>query len=67
MRTNLRSKLINPQFITFLETSKFRRVGLDKHERKLRRKTVWARMSLLIGGLIFGWMIIESAQAISLF
>jgi hypothetical protein len=67
MRTNLRSKLINPQFVTFLETSKFRRVSLDKHERKMRRKAVWARMSLLIAGLIFGWIVIESAQAITLF
>lgn len=63
----MRSKLINPRFVGFLETSKFQRVHLDKHERKLRRKAVWGRMTLLIGFLIFGWIIIESAQAISLF
>jgi hypothetical protein len=66
-QTNKRSRLINSQFVSFLEASKFRRVSLDKHERKLRRRTVWARMSILIGFLIFGWLVIESAQAISLF
>ena len=67
MQTGLRTKLINPQFVTFLETSKFRRMSLDKHEKKMRRKIVWGRMSLLIGALIFGWIVIESAQAITLF
>lgn len=64
---SLQSKLINPQFVTFLETTKFRRLNLDKHERRMRRKTVWGRMSLLIATLVFGWIIMESAQAISLF
>ena len=67
MQSGLRSKLINPQFVGYLETSKFRRVSLDKHERRMRRRAVWARMSLLIGALIFGWIVIESAQAITLF
>lgn len=65
--TGLRSKLINPRFVGFLETSNFQKFHLDKHERKLRRKAVWGRMSLLIGFLIFGWLVIESAQALSLF
>lgn len=67
MRTGLRGKLMNPQFVTFLQTSRFRRMSLDKHEIRMRRKAVWARMSLLIGALIFGWIVIESAQAITLF
>ncbi|MDA0346754.1 MAG: hypothetical protein O3C43_14130 [Verrucomicrobia bacterium] len=64
---NVRTKLINPQFVTFLKTTRFKRLNLDKHERRLRRKTVWGRMALLIATLLFGWLIIESAQAISLF
>ena len=67
MRMGLHGRINNPQFVTFLETSKFRRVSLDKYERKMRRKAVWARMSLLIAALIFGWLVIESAQAITLF
>ena len=66
-RMGLHGKINNAQFVSFLETSKFRRLSFDKYERKMRRKAVWARMSLLIAGLIFGWLVIESAQALTLF
>jgi len=62
-----RSRLVNPQFVSFLESSRFQRISLDKYERKLRRKTVWIRMSILVGVLLFGWLIIESAQALTHF
>lgn len=57
----------NAQFVSFLSESGFRRVDPNKYERSLRRRRIVAHAllwSILAG---FGWVVIESAQALSLF
>lgn len=57
----------NAQFISFLDESGFRRVDPDKWERKMRRQRVvaYALLWLMVAG--FTWVVIESAQALSIF
>lgn len=57
----------NAQFISFLDESGFRRVNPDRYERSMRRRRVVAYVLLwtLVSG--FAWVVIESAQALSIF
>jgi len=57
----------NAQFVSFLTQSGFRKVDPDKYEKSLRRRRVIAHalMWTILAG--FGWVVIESAQALSLF
>lgn len=57
----------NAQFISFLDDSGFRRVDPDKWERRMRRQRAVAYVLLwsMVAG--FAWVVIESAQALSLF
>jgi hypothetical protein len=62
-----RTQTRNAQFVSFLSESGFRKVDPGKYERSLRRRQVVAHVllwSILAG---FGWVVIESAQALSLF
>ncbi|MEZ5278693.1 MAG: hypothetical protein R3F07_20090 [Opitutaceae bacterium] len=62
-----RTQTRNAQFVSFLSESGFRKVDPGKYERSLRRRRVVAHVllwSILAG---FGWVVIESAQALSLF
>lgn len=62
-----RTQTRNAQFVSFLSESGFRKVDPNKYERSLRRRRVVAHVllwSILAG---FGWVVIESAQALSLF
>jgi len=62
-----RTRTKNAQFISFLDESGFRRVDPDRYERSMRRrKTVaYALLWSMVAG--FAWVVIESAQALSLF
>jgi hypothetical protein len=57
----------NAQFVSFLAESGFRKVDPDRYEKSLRRRRmaavafIWA----IVAG--FAWVVIESAQALSLF
>lgn len=57
----------NSQFLSFLHDSGFRRVNPDLYERSLRRRrTVMAAFTwAAVAG--FAWIVIESAQALSMF
>jgi hypothetical protein len=57
----------NAQFISFLDESGFRRVNPDRYERSLRRRRVaaYVLMWAMVSG--FAWVVIESAQALSIF
>jgi hypothetical protein len=57
----------NAQFISFLDESGFRRVDPNKYERAMRRRRVvaFACVWLMVAG--FAWVVIESAQALSIF
>lgn len=67
MKGRSSSRLRNPQFVIYLESTRFFYRNLDRYERKLRRKALWKRGSLTLGALLFGWLILESAQAFTLF
>jgi len=67
-RSNLdRTSTRNAQFISFLDDSGFRRIDTDKWERRMRRQRViaYALLWTMVAG--FAWVVIESAQALSLF
>jgi len=66
-RFSVRTKLFNPQFVTFLEKTRFRRDEVTRHERRMRRRSILSKLAYLAGALTFGWIVLESAQAISLF
>jgi hypothetical protein len=57
----------NAQFISFLDESGFRRVDPDKYERGMRRRraAAYSLLWLMVAG--FAWVVIESAQALSIF
>jgi hypothetical protein len=57
----------NAQFVSFLTESGFRKVDPNKYEQSLRRRRLVAHalMWAILAG--FGWVVIESAQALSLF
>jgi len=62
-----RSATKNAQFVSFLTESGFRKVDPDRYEKSLRRRRVVAHVLMwtILAG--FGWVVIESAQALSLF
>jgi len=66
-RFSVRTKLFNPHFVTFLEKTRFRRDDVTRHERRMRHRAFLRRFAYLAGTLTFGWIVLESAQAISLF
>ncbi len=63
-----RTHVSSPQFVSFLQQSGFReRIDPDHYERKMRRRRLAAYTFVLIVLAAFGWVMIESAQALSLF
>ena len=57
----------NSQFLSFLHGSGFRRVNLDQYERALRRRRVAMAVFTWAAVAGFAWVVIESAQALSMF
>lgn len=57
----------NSQFLSFLQDTGFRRVNPDLYERSLRRRRT--AMAVLTWSAVagFAWVVIESAQALSMF
>jgi hypothetical protein len=66
-RGNERTRTKNAQFVSFLDDSGFRRVNTDKWERSMRRRraVAYALLWMMVAG--FAWVVIESAQALSIF
>ncbi len=62
-----RTSTKNVQFVSFLDESGFRRVDPDKYERGMRRRRVAAYAVLWVMVAGFAWVVIESAQALSIF
>jgi len=62
-----RTSTKNVQFVSFLDQSGFRRVDPDKYERSMRRRRVVAYSVLWLMVAGFAWVVIESAQALSIF
>ncbi len=57
-----------PQFVSFLQQSGFReRINPDHYERKMRRRRLVAYAFIILVVVGFSWVMIESAQALSLF
>ena len=57
-----------PQFVSFLQQSGFReRINPDHYERKMRRRRLVAYAFIVLVVVGFSWIMIESAQALSLF
>lgn len=63
-----RTRTKNAQFVSFLDESGFRR-GIDstKYEKSMRKRRVaaYALLWMMVAG--FAWVVIESAQALSIF
>jgi hypothetical protein len=63
-----RTSTKNAQFVSFLDESGFRR-GIDsnKYEASMRRRRVaaYVLLGMMVAG--FAWVVIESAQALSIF
>ena len=58
----------NPQFVSFLQQSGFReRINPDHYEKKMRRRRFAAYAVLVVILAAFSWIMLESAQALSLF
>ncbi len=57
----------NSQFLSFLHDSGFRRVNPDLYERSLRRRRVVMAVFSWAAVAGFAWVVIESAQALSMF
>lgn len=62
-----RTSTRNVQFVSFLDESGFRRVDPDKYERSMRRRRAVAYCLLWMMVAGFAWVVIESAQALSIF
>ena len=62
-----RTSTRNAQFISFLDESGFRNVNPDKYERSMRRRRVVAMAFVWCMVAGFAWVVIESAQALSIF
>ena len=62
-----RTSTRNAQFVSFLDESGFRRLDTDKWERRMRRQRLvgYALLWVMVAG--FAWVVIESAQALSIF
>ena len=57
----------NSQFLSFLHDSGFRRVNPDHYERALRRRRTAMAVFTWAAVAGFAWVVIESAQALSMF
>ncbi len=57
----------NSQFLSFLHGSGFRRVNPDHYERAMRRRRVVMAVFTWACVAGFAWVVIESAQALSMF
>jgi hypothetical protein len=57
----------NGQFVSFLQGTHFRRVNPDAYERSLRRRRVAMAVFTWAAVAGFAWVVIESAQALSMF
>ena len=57
----------NSQFLSFLHDSGFRRVNPDLYERSLRRRRAVMAVFTWAAVAGFAWVVIESAQALSMF
>ncbi len=62
-----RTRTANPQFVSFLRESGFRRVDADQYERSLQRRRVALQIFTWAGIAGFAWVVIESAHALSMF
>ena len=57
-----------PHVVSFLQQSGFReRINPDHYERKMRRRRLVAYAFIILVVVGFSWVMIESAQALSLF
>jgi len=57
----------NSQFLSFLQGTGFRRVNPDLYERSLRRRRTLMAVFTWSAVAGFAWIVIESAQALSMF
>ena len=57
----------NSQFLSFLHDTGFRRVNPDQYERSLRRRRTAMAVFTWAAVAGFAWVVIESAQALSMF
>lgn len=61
------SRNINGQFVSFLQGSGFRRSNPDRYERSLQRRKLALTAFTWAAVAGFAWVVVESAQALSLF
>jgi hypothetical protein len=55
------------QFLSFLRDSGFRRVNPDRYEQALRRRRAVMAVFTWVAVAGFAWVVIESAQALSMY
>ena len=58
---------MNGQFLSFLQGTHFRRVNPDSYERSLRRRRTALAVLTWAAVAGFAWVVVESAQALSMF
>lgn len=67
-RLQNRTAIRNAQFVSFVDASGcFEARRPDRHDRKLRRQKLMRAAIALAGASGLGWIVLESARAISLF
>ncbi len=63
-----RTRIRNAQFVSFVDASGcFEARRPDRHDRRLRRRKLVRAMFTLAGAGGLGWVVLESARAISQF
>lgn len=62
-----RGRTLNPQFVTFLRESERRSRRAVVEASSFRRRQVIATALVWLAVLAFGWIVLESAQALSVF
>jgi hypothetical protein len=63
-----RTRLRNAQFVSFVDSSGcFEARRPDRHDRKLRRQKLVKAAFTMLGAGGLGWVVLESARAISQF
>jgi hypothetical protein len=63
-----RTPIRNAQFVSFVDASGcFETRHPDRHDRKLRRQKLMKAFTALLGAGGLGWVVLESARAISQF
>lgn len=63
-----RSAVRNAQFVSFVDASGcFEHRRPDRFDRKLRRQKLFKMLATLLGAGGLGWVVLESARAISQF